>query len=67
MKESCLDVIFDRRSVEFFKDQDVPQEVLDKVLAAALRTPAPGGVLTGGYRGSQPISIIVVRDPKRRA
>jgi nitroreductase len=67
VKESCLDLILDRRSVEFFKDQEVPQEVLDKVLAAALRTPAPGGVLTGGYRGSQPLSIIVVRDPQRRA
>jgi len=67
VKGSCLDIIFDRRSIARFKTDAVPQDVLDKVLAAALRTPAPGGALTGGYRGSQPLSIIVVRDGERRA
>lgn len=66
MSESCLDVIYDRRSVLHFKDEDVPPDVLEKVLRAAQRAPAPGGSLAGGYRGAQPMSIIVVRDRKRR-
>ena len=67
MDEKCLEAILDRRSILKFKDQDVPQETLDKVLSASLRASGPGGTLKGGYRGSQPLSIIVVRDPVRRA
>jgi FMN reductase [NAD(P)H] len=67
VKDSCLEVILERRSAHKFKDQDVPQEVLNKVLTAALRAPTPGGSVVGGYRGSQPYSIIVVRDKSRRA
>ena len=67
MDNSCLDAILDRRSVLKFKDDDVPPEVLDKVLQAALRASGPGGTLKGGYRGSQPFSIIEVRDRDRRA
>ena len=66
VKESCLDVILERRSAHRFKDQDVPEAVLDKVLTAALRAPTPGGSVVGGYRGSQPYSVIVVRDKSRR-
>ena len=66
MDKSCLDVILDRRSILKFKDDDVPQNVLDKVTMAALRASGPGGTLKGGYRGSQPYSIIEVRDKERR-
>ncbi len=66
MEKSCLDVIYDRRSIVNFKDEDISQDVLDQVLTAALRASAPGGTLTGGYRGSQLYSIIVVRDKERR-
>ena len=31
MSQSCLDVILDRRSILEFKEDDVPQDVLDKV------------------------------------
>lgn len=66
MKENCLDTLYDRRSVFRFTDQDVPRDELDAVLRAALRAPAPGGNLSGGYRGSHPFSIIVVRHRARR-
>jgi nitroreductase len=66
VKEQCLDVILDRRSVDRFTDEEVSQGDLEKVLKAALRAPAPGGSLSGGYRGSQPFSIIVVRHKARR-
>jgi nitroreductase len=64
--KSCIDIIADRRSVTKFNDQDIPKDVLDKILSAGLRAPAPGGSVQGGYRGAQPYSIIVVRDKKRR-
>ncbi|MCK4511627.1 nitroreductase family protein [bacterium] len=67
MNESCLDFLFDRRSILRYKDEEIPQDVLDRVLMAAQRASAPGGTLTGGYRGAQPISIIVVRNKARRS
>jgi nitroreductase len=67
LDKSCLDVILDRRSILKFKGDEVPADVLDKVLQAALRASGPGGTLKGGYRGSQPFSIIEVRDRDRRA
>jgi len=66
VKESCLEVMYDRRSILRFTDEDVSQEDLDKILLAALRAPAPGGSLSGGYRGAHPFSIIVVRHKARR-
>ncbi len=66
MEKSCLEAIYDRRSIVQFTDEQVTQETLDQVLTAALRASAPGGTLTGGYRGSQLYSIIVVRDLDRR-
>lgn len=67
MSESCLDVILNRRSVEDYTDDDVPKDVLDQILSAALRAPSPGGSIAGGYRGMQAFSVIVVRDPERRS
>jgi len=67
LEKSCLDTILDRRSILKFKEDDIPQDVLDKVTLAALRASGPGGTLKGGYRGSQPYSIIEVRDKDRRA
>jgi FMN reductase (NADPH) len=59
--------MMDRRSIVRFKKDDVPRDVLDKVLQAALRASGPGGTLKGGYRGMQPYTIIEVRDRERRA
>jgi FMN reductase (NADPH) len=67
LENNCLDTILDRRSILKFKDDNIPQDVLDKVLLAALRASGPGGTLKGGYRGMQPYSIIEVRDRDRRA
>lgn len=67
MSDSCLDVILNRRSVDAYKDDDVPQDVLDKILSAALRAPSPGGSIATGYRGMQAFSVIVVRDRERRS
>jgi FMN reductase (NADPH) len=66
VEKSCLEAIYDRRSIVHYTGEGVDQETLDQVLAAALRASAPGGTLTGGYRGSQLYSIIVVRDLERR-
>jgi FMN reductase (NADPH) len=67
VKEQCIDVILDRRSCNRFAPDPVSQDDLERILTAALRAPAPGGAVTGGYRGSQPFSIIVVRHRARRA
>lgn len=67
MSNGCLESIFNRRSVLHFKEDDVPQDVLDKVLTAALHAPSPGGSITTGYRGMHAFSVIVVRDKDRRA
>lgn len=66
MDRNCLETIYDRRSIARFKSDEIPNDVLEKVLRAAARAPAPGGSVLGGYRGAQPYSIIVVRDRKRR-
>jgi nitroreductase len=67
VSSECVNTILDRRSVLRFKDEEVPQEILNDVLMAALRAPSPGGSLTTGYRGMQAFSIIVVREKERRA
>jgi len=67
LENSCLNTILDRRSILKFKEDDIPQDVLDKVTSAALRASGPGGTLKGGYRGMQPYTIIEVRDRDRRA
>ncbi len=66
MEKSCLEAINDRRSIVEFTDEEVSKESLDQILTAALRASGPGGALTSGYRGSQPFSMIVVRDIERR-
>jgi nitroreductase len=48
-----------RRSVRNFKDDDVPGDVVEKLLAAANNAPTGGNM--------QPLSIIVVREAERRA
>ena len=62
-----METILNRRSILNFKEDDVPDDVLEQVLQAALRAPSPGGSLSTGYRGMQAFSIIVVRDRERRA
>ena len=53
-----LDVINTRKSIRRYKDDPIPDEVLDKVLEAARW--APSG------ENEQPWKIIVVRDPETR-
>jgi nitroreductase len=48
-----------RRSVRHFEDRPVPESILDELLDVAVNAPSGGNI--------QSISIIVVRDPGRRA
>ncbi|MBD3347573.1 MAG: hypothetical protein GF400_00055 [Candidatus Eisenbacteria bacterium] len=67
MSNGCMETILNRRSILHFKEDEIPEDVLNQVLGAGLRAPSPGGSLTTGYRGIQAFSIIVVRDRQRRA
>ena len=53
------ELLMRRRSVRNFKDDDVPGDVVEKLLEAANNAPTGGNM--------QPLSIIVVRDAERRA
>ena len=48
------DIIMKRRSVRDFKDQAVPEHIINDLLDAANNAPSGGNI--------QPISIIVVRE-----
>jgi FMN reductase [NAD(P)H] len=48
-----------RRSVRHFEDRPVPEPILEELLDVANNAPSGGNI--------QPLSIIVVRDPARRA
>jgi FMN reductase [NAD(P)H] len=52
------DILMKRRSVRDFKDEEIPEETVDKLLDAALNAPTGGNI--------QPISIIVVRGAEAR-
>ena len=53
------ELLMRRRSVRNFKDDDVPGDVVEKLLEAANNAPTGGNM--------QPLSIIVVREAERRA
>ncbi len=53
------DLLMKRRSVRNFENRPVSDEVIDKLVNAANNAPTGGNM--------QPLSIIVVREPERRA
>ena len=55
---NMFELIMKRRSVRNFQSRPVPEGLLEKLLAAASNAPSGGNI--------QPLSVIVVRDPKRR-
>lgn len=52
------DLLMKRRSVRNFKDQPVPEDVIEKLIDAANNAPSGGNI--------QPLSIILVQDPDAR-
>ncbi|UCE26761.1 MAG: nitroreductase family protein [Candidatus Coatesbacteria bacterium] len=52
------EILMKRRSVRDFEDKEIPDEIIDKILDAALSAPTGGNI--------QPISIIVVRGEEAR-
>lgn len=55
---NLYDLMMRRRSVRNFKDQEIPEDVINQLLDAANNAPSGGNI--------QPISVIVVREPERR-
>jgi nitroreductase len=53
------DLLMKRRSVRYFEDRPVPDEVIDKLVNAANNAPTGGNM--------HPLSIIVVREPENQA
>ena len=52
------DIIMNRRSVRSFKDQKVPQQVIEELIDAANNAPSGGNI--------QPLSIIIIQDDEAR-
>lgn len=52
------ELLIKRRSVRNFKDQSIPEEIIEKLLDAANNAPSGGNI--------QPVSIILVQDVKNR-
>lgn len=55
---NLYEVMMKRRSVRNFKDQPIPQEVIDQLLDAANNAPSGGNI--------QPVSIILIQEKKNR-
>ncbi len=55
---AVYDVIFSRRSIRKYRSDPVPEDVLERVLGAALRAPSA--------RNKQPWHYVVVTDPRIR-
>lgn len=53
-----FDLIMKRRSVRNFENRPVPEKILNEFIEAANNSPTAGNI--------QPLSVIVVRDPKAR-
>jgi FMN reductase (NADPH) len=56
---NLYDLMMKRRSVRNFKDQEIPEHIVEQLLDAANNAPSGGNI--------QPIAIIVVQEPNRRA
>lgn len=54
MSNSVLDVINNRTSLRVYDNREISQEILDKILHAAMRAPTAGNQML--------YSILVVRD-----
>jgi len=52
------DLMMKRRSVRLFKDQEIPESMIEKLLDAAIYAPSGGNI--------QPLSIILVRSLERK-
>ena len=50
---NLYDLMMKRRSVRLFKDQEIPESMIEKLLDAAIHAPSGGNI--------QPLSIILVR------
>lgn len=55
---NIYDLMMKRRSVRNYKDQEIPEEIVNELLDAANNAPSGGNI--------QPISVIVVQEPERR-
>jgi len=55
---NLYDLMMKRRSVRNFKDQEIPEDIVNKLLDAANNAPSGGNI--------QPISIITVQEAERR-
>ena len=55
---NLYDLIMKRRSVRNFKDQEIPEHIIEELLDAANNAPSGGNI--------QPISVILVQEAERR-
>jgi nitroreductase len=55
---NLYDMVMKRRSVRIFKDQEIPEPLIEKMLDAAMNAPSGGNI--------QPLSIILIRSMERR-
>lgn len=55
---NLYDMMMKRRSVRIFKDQEIPEPLIGKMLDAAINAPSGGNI--------QPLSIILIRSMERR-
>ena len=56
---NLYELVMKRRSVRNFKDQPIPQEIINQLLDAANNAPSGGNI--------QPLSIIIVKESENRA
>jgi nitroreductase len=56
---NLYDLIMKRRSVRNYKDQEIPENIIEQLLDAANNAPSGGNI--------QPISVITVQEAERRA
>ena len=59
MRMDTYDLMMKRRSTRRFEDRSVPPELTDRLLDAAVSAPSGGNI--------QPLSIVVVEEPRARA
>jgi nitroreductase len=55
---NLYDMVMKRRSVRIFKDQEIPEPLIEKMLDAAMNAPSGGNI--------QPLSIILIRSMEGR-
>lgn len=58
MRTDLYDVMMKRRSIRVFQERDIPEEIIEKLLDAAIQAPSGGNL--------QPFSIILVRSQEGR-